>query len=114
MLSVQNRFKGKKSTRWNESMRRELLKVTKNGNKPTLRIYVGQHCWSCGEAVRLAEDVRTKFAELNVELIDLDTEGSVNHDDVFSTPAYVFNGRTISLGNPTREELFEKVSSSLA
>jgi hypothetical protein len=95
-------------------MRRELLKVTKNGNKPTLRIYVGQHCWSCGEAVRLAEDVRTKFMELNVELIDLDAEGSVNYDDVFSTPTYVFNGRTIALGNPTRGKLFEKVSSPLA
>ena len=87
--------------------------MTKNGNNPTLRIYIGKHCWSCEEAVRLAEDVRKKFVELKVELIDLDAEGSVNHDDVFSTPTYVFNGRTISLGNPTPEELFAKVSASL-
>lgn len=89
-------------------------KVTKNGNKPTLRIYIGKHCWSCEEALRLADDVRKRFVQLNVELIDLDDESSVNYDDVFSTPTYVFNGRTISLGNPSPEELFAKVSASLA
>lgn len=88
--------------------------VTNNGKKPTLRIYIGKHCWSCEEAVRLAEDVRRKFVDLDVELIDLEAEGSVNHDDVFSTPTYVFDGRTISLGNPTREELFSRLSAPLA
>jgi hypothetical protein len=63
--------------------------------------------------VWLAEEVRRTFASLTVELIDLDAEGSVNHDDVFSTPTYVFNGRTISLGNPSLEELLAKVSASL-
>jgi hypothetical protein len=87
--------------------------VTENANKPTLRIYIGKHCGSCEEAVRLAEEVRRKFAEVNVELIDLGAKGSVNLDDVFSTPTYVFNGRTISLGNPTAEELFAKVSASM-
>lgn len=84
-----------------------------NGNRPTLRIYIAKHCWLCEEAVRLAEDVQMRFVELNVELIDLDAEGSVNYDGVFSTPTYIFNGRTISLGNPTPEELFAKVSASL-
>jgi hypothetical protein len=88
--------------------------VTKNRNTPVLRIYVGKHCWSCDEAVRLAEEVERKFVELNVEVIDLDAEGSVNYDDVFSTPTYILNGRTISLGNPSPDELFAKVSASLA
>ena len=88
--------------------------MTKNGNRPTLRIYIGKHCWLCEEAVRLAENVQERFVELNVELIDLDDESSVNYDDVFATPTYVFNGRTISLGNPSPEELFAKVSASLA
>ena len=87
--------------------------MTKDGNKATLRIYVVKHCWSCEEALRLAGDVQKRFAELNVELIDLDDEGNMNYDDVFSTPTYVFNGRTISLGNPSPEELFAKVSASL-
>ena len=88
--------------------------MTENGNKPTLRIYIGKHCWSCEEAVRLADEVRTQFTGLNVELIDLDAEGSVNVDDVFSTPTYVFNGRTISLGNPTRDELFLQLSAQFS
>jgi hypothetical protein len=88
--------------------------VTKNRNTPILRIYVLKHCWSCGEAVWLAEEVERKFVELNVEVIHLDAEGSVNYDDVFSTPTYVLNGRTISLGNPSPDELFAKVSASLA
>lgn len=87
--------------------------MTDNGSKPTLRIYIGKHCWSCEEAVRLAEEVSSKFVRLNVEVIDLDAEGSVNADDVFSIPTYVFNGRTISLGNPSPDELFAKVSASL-
>lgn len=87
--------------------------MTNNMNRNTLRIYVGKHCRSCEEAVLLAQEVSKRFVKLNVELIDLDAEGSVNHDDVFSTPTYVFNGRTISLGNPSPEELFAKVSASL-
>jgi hypothetical protein len=87
--------------------------VKEKVNKPTLRIYVGKHCWSCEEAIQLAEQVSRKFVKLNVELIDLDAEGSVNHDDVFSTPTYVLNERTISLGNPSLEELFAKVSAAL-
>ena len=90
-----------------------LKMVMENGSKPILRIYVGQHCWFCEEAMRLATEVKRKFAGLFVEVIDLDAEGSVNHDNVFSIPTYVFNGRTISLGNPTPEELFAKVSESL-
>ncbi len=88
--------------------------MSQNGNKPTLRIYIGQHCWSCDEAMRLAGEVRTRFTDVAVVLIDLDAEDSVNVDDVFSTPTYVFNGRTISLGNPSPEELFAKVAASLA
>ncbi len=88
--------------------------MTKNRNTPTLRIYVGKHCWSCDETVRLAEEAKARFAELNVELIDLDAEGSVNVDDVFSVPTYVLNGRTLSLGNPASEELFSQLSEALA
>ena len=63
--------------------------------------------------MRLAAEVRSNFAKLLVEVIDLEAEGSVNHDDVFSTPTYVFNSRTISLGNPSSEELFAKLSALL-
>ena len=84
-----------------------------DGTKPTLRIYVGQHCWSCDETLRLASEVRANFAGLNVEVIDLDAEDSENVDNVFSVPTYVFNGRTIWLGNPATEELLLGLSTLL-
>jgi len=80
---------------------------------PTLRIYIAQHCLTCGEALRLAEEVRKRFAAINLELIDLDEEGSRNLDDVFSIPTYVLNGRTFSLGNPAPEQLFSRLSEAL-
>jgi hypothetical protein len=84
--------------------------VTENGNQNTLRIYVGKHCWSCDETVRLADEVRGTLNWLSVELIDLDAKDSMNYDNVFSTPTCVFNGRTIALGNPSLKELLAKVS----
>ena len=91
-------------------LKTDVTSMEEGSRRPTLRIYVGQHCWSCEETVRLADEVRTQFAVVNVELIDLDVEGSVNLDDVFSVPTYVFNGRTIFLGNPNRDELFLRLS----
>ncbi len=88
--------------------------MNRNGKPPTLRIYVGKHCWACEEALRLGDHLRKKFLGLSVEIIDLDSEDSVNYDHVFSTPTYVFNGRTISLGNPTCEDLVANVSDLLA
>ncbi|MCA1573740.1 MAG: hypothetical protein LC770_04225 [Acidobacteria bacterium] len=80
---------------------------------PTLRIYIAQHCLTCEEALRLSEEVRKRFAAINLELIDLDKEGSENFDDVFSVPTYVLDGRTFSLGNPAPEQLFSLLSAAL-
>lgn len=87
--------------------------VSTSGNKSILRIYIGKHCWSCEEALRLAAEVKKRFSGLFVDVVDLDNVDSVNHDDVFSVPTYVFNGSIISLGNPTLEELFAKISASV-
>lgn len=80
---------------------------------PVLRIYVAAHCWSCDEAIRLAGELREKFASLKLELIDLDEEGNENLDDVFSVPTYVLDGRTISLGNPAPDQLFDRLAEAL-
>ncbi len=88
--------------------------MSENGQTPTLRIYIAKHCWSCEEAVRLAEEVKRRYVKLNIELIDLDIEGSVNLDDVFSVPTYVLDGRTFALGNPAPDELFSRLAQALA
>lgn len=84
-----------------------------NEKLPVLRIYIATHCWSCAEAIRLAGEVREKFTNLKLELIDLDKEGDRNLDDVFSVPTYVLNGRTISLGNPAPDQLFNRLTEAL-
>lgn len=80
---------------------------------PVLRIYIAAHCWTCDEAIRLAGEVRERFANLKLELIDLDKEGDENLDNVFSVPTYVLDGRTISLGNPPPDQLFNRLTEAL-
>lgn len=78
----------------------------------TLRIYVARHCESCAEALRLAEEVRQKHRTVNVEVIDLDAEEGRNWDDVFSVPTWLLDGKVISLGNPSADELEVRLSQS--
>jgi len=85
-----------------------------SSTSPTLRIYVAEHCWACEEAKRLADEVGRRFRRVNLELVDLVAEGSRNIDDVFSVPTYVLDGRTLSLGNPSPDELFAEIERSLA
>ncbi len=79
-----------------------------------LRIYVARHCLTCEESLRIADEVKNRFAGINLQVIDLDEEGSQNLDDVFSVPTYVLDGRTLSLGNPEPEELFSTLAKVLS
>ncbi len=88
--------------------------MSEKGKTPTLRIYIARHCPSCEEALRLAEEVKGRYAKLNLELIDLEMEGSKNFDDVFSVPTYVLDGKTLALGNPAPDELFSRLAQALA
>jgi len=88
--------------------------MSENGKTPTLRIYIAKHCPSCEEAMRLAQELKSRYVKLNLELIDLDMEGSKNLDDVFSVPTYVLDGRTFALGNPAPDELFSRLAQVLA
>lgn len=82
-----------------------MIEIKMEKKPPALRIYVARHCESCAEALRLAEEIRQKYTIVNVEVIDLDAEDGQNLDDVFSVPTYVLNGKVISLGNPSPDEL---------
>jgi alkyl hydroperoxide reductase subunit AhpF len=74
---------------------------------PELHIYISETCWACQEARSIAADMRPKFPQVNIELRDLEDERRPSQ--VFATPTYVLDGRTIYLGNPTREELAQKL-----
>ncbi len=73
----------------------------------TLHIYVTDDCWSCRETGRIVADVAPYFPEAAIDLRPLDAAAP---DDVFAVPTYVLNGRVIFLGNPTREELSQKLA----
>lgn len=72
-----------------------------------LEIYISDNCWSCEESQRIASRVRQEYSGVEVELIDLDSQAKPSY--VFAVPTYVLDGTVISLGNPSFEELGEKL-----
>ena len=73
-----------------------------------LHVYIVEECWACSEARRIIADVAPQLPGVDVELRNLND--ARRPDNVFATPTYVLDGRTIFLGNPTREELLQKLA----
>jgi Thioredoxin domain len=69
-----------------------------------LEIYVADHCSNCAEALRLAELAR-QVRGAEVRVINLDTTTDPVPSRVVAVPTYILNGRVVSLGNPSREDL---------
>jgi len=76
-----------------------------------LDVYIAEECWACEEARRIVADVTPHFPNVDIELRDVNDERRPS--SVFATPTYVLDGRTIYLGNPTREELSRKLQAVL-
>lgn len=76
-----------------------------------LDVYVSEECWVCDETRRIVADITPKFPDLDIELRDVKDGRCPSM--VFATPTYVLDGRTIYLGNPTREELVQKLEDTL-
>ncbi|MGD8807096.1 MAG: hypothetical protein PVH65_14665, partial [Chloroflexota bacterium] len=72
-----------------------------------LDVYISECCWTCDEARQIVADMRPLFPNVKMELRDIGDERRPR--SVFATPTYVLNGRTISLGNPTREQLRQRL-----
>ena len=72
-----------------------------------LQVYVSQDCWSCRETARIIADIAGQFPAVKIEM--LDTAVTPFPENVFAVPTYLLNGRVISLGNPTREELCDQL-----
>ena len=73
-----------------------------------LDIYITDNCWSCEESIRIAKDVAPLFPNAAVNLLNIN--GNTLPEGVFAVPTYVMNGKIIFLGNPTREQLIDKLS----
>ena len=74
----------------------------------TLQVYIAETCWVCAEAQRIVADVAPRFPEVKIELLDLNKVE--RPAAVFAAPTYVLNGRVIFLGNPTRQQLQQKLA----
>lgn len=74
-----------------------------------LDIFVVDNCWSCEEAHRIAAEAQLRFAD-EVEVTLRDLERDPRPPTVFAAPTYMLDGRVISLGNPRREELWERLA----
>ena len=79
---------------------------------PTLNVYVTDGCWSCEETRVIVAEMQHQFPEVEIALLDLHPE--LWPDEVFAVPTYMLDGRVISLGNPSREKLQNKIVAAKA
>jgi hypothetical protein len=74
-----------------------------------LRIYVAEHCGSCGESRRLAKLIARRLENVVVDVIDIDKERPI--DEIFAVPTFCYRDRIVSLGNPSIEQLYDRLRS---
>ena len=70
----------------------------------SLTIYVMPDCRGCERARRNARDVAARRPDVRVDVIDL-SDGGRAPEGVVGVPAYVLDGRVVSHGNPSLEQL---------
>jgi hypothetical protein len=74
-----------------------------------LDIGVAPGCHGCDEARAIACGMRARFPDVAVSLIELDGRRSPPAN-VVATPTYLLDGRVVSLGNPTAEQLAHEIA----
>lgn len=70
-----------------------------------LEIYVADDCPICTETVNLANIIVNRYANLDVDLINLNNPDTICPDNVFAVPTFIYNERIVFLGNPSLQEL---------
>ena len=76
-----------------------------------LDIYIDDSCETCNHARQIADQVRARLPQVEVNLIELTGE---KPDSVFAVPTYLLDGDTLYLGNPREAELFERLETELS
>lgn len=77
-----------------------------------LDVVVKPGCSSCDEARRLARAIAAGWPELDVRVVELGGDDGAA-EVVVATPTYLLDGRVVSLGNPSVDQL-ERVIRSAA
>lgn len=73
-------------------------------------IYIAEHCFVCEYSLEVAEFIREQFPHVEVRLIDIADPTADIPEAVFATPTFLFNGKLWSLGNPSNEDIVNKLA----
>lgn len=76
-----------------------------------LVIYVEEGCFGCSRARQIASEIERKHDSVEVNVLDL-SRVAVVPDEVVAVPAYLLDGRLVSLGNPYLSELSALIEQS--
>ncbi len=76
-----------------------------------LQVYITENCWTCAESQLIAAEMAGEFPQINVEILDMTR--AKRPDNVFAVPTFLLNGRVVSLGNPHRHILKQKVQTEI-
>jgi hypothetical protein len=74
-----------------------------------LRIYAAAHCPTYERTSLLIDFLQRRLPVSCIQVINLDAGNVEIPDYVFCTPTYVWEDRVIFLGNPSKEELVERL-----
>ena len=77
-----------------------------------LVIYVEEGCFGCARARQIAGEIERRHDSVDVSVLDL-SEVSTLPEAVVAVPAYVLDGRLVSLGNPHLAEISALIHRSL-
>lgn len=81
--------------------------------KVRVDIYVAKHCFVCDYAWEIAELIERDFSDVELQVIDVNSNEHEIPEAVFATPTYLLNGRVWSLGNPYPEQVVERLTELL-
>ncbi len=71
-------------------------------------VYLAPGCMGCERACELVEELRSaRVFDTSVRVIDLSADSSELPVDLIAIPSWYVNGKLISLGNPSIEQLCE-------
>jgi hypothetical protein len=74
-----------------------------------LHVYYDSNCLTAFFTQELINSVRNHHQGLSIEIVDLNAPDIQIPEIVFAVPAYILNGSTIFVGNPTRQALLERL-----
>lgn len=74
-----------------------------------LRIYISAHCFGYDTAVQRVEHLRALRPEIPVILVDIEAPDAAVPRQVIGTPIYIWNDLVVFMGNPSEQELLERL-----